>query len=190
MNKLNKSRIFFGINVSHTLKNAISMLSSTIEGEYKDIKWVTGTNLHLTLFFIGNLHEDKIETMKNEIKNIFLSESFEMTIEGTGVFPNPSNPKVFWLGINKGKEKLELIHGKLEEKIVHFKENQYKEKFVPHITIGRINTEGRRSKRNIGNFLNALYEPIKIDVNSVQLYESKLYPEGPIYTMLDEFILT
>ena len=186
---LNKSRIFFGINVSHTLKNTISMLSSTIEGEYKDIKWVTGTNLHLTLYFIGNLHKNKIEIMINEIKNISLSESFQMSIEGTGIFPNPTNPRVFWLNINKGKQKLEMIHSKLEKKIVRFKENQYIEKFVPHITIGRINRKGKRSKGNTGNFLNALYEPIKIDVNSVQLYESKLYPEGPIYTMLDEFIL-
>ena len=82
MNSSTKSRLFFGINVSHTLKNTINMVSSTIEGEYKDLKWVTGTNLHLTLYFIGYLQKSKIENMINEIKNISLSESFEMSIAG------------------------------------------------------------------------------------------------------------
>ena len=50
-----KSRLFVGIDVSHLLKDVIDMTSSTIECERNDIKWNTGTNLHITLLFLGDI---------------------------------------------------------------------------------------------------------------------------------------
>lgn len=167
----------------------MSMISSTIETGYKEIKWITGTHLHITMAFLGNVNQSRIPVLIKKIKETSLVEPFEMSVEGTGVFPNDSFPRVFWLDINNGKHGLEGLQKRLDRIVMDFKENPRKERFVPHITIGRIHPGANPSKLNISNFLNALYEPIKIDVNSVQLYESKLTPEGPIYTILEKFPL-
>ena len=56
---------------------------------------------------------------------------------------------------------------------------------MPHITIAKI----RRSQRKIDvlSFLNIVYSPIELDINSICLYESILLPEGAQYTVLTEF---
>ena len=38
-------------------------------------------------------------------------------------------------------------------------------------------------------FLNSVYSKIELDVNSISMYESKLFPEGTQYTVLDTFPL-
>ena len=38
-------------------------------------------------------------------------------------------------------------------------------------------------------FLNTVYSPIELDINSICLYESKLFPEGAQYTVLNSFPL-
>lgn len=184
-----RSRLFLGIDVSYKLKDLMSMISSTIESGFKEIKWITGTHLHITLAFLGNVEKSRVPELIQKIKDTSLVEPFEMKVEGTGVFPNESFPRVFWLDISQGRHELEGIHNRLEQATMPYKENQRTERFIPHITIGRLQTKANHQKLNITNFLNALYEPIRIDVNSVQLYESNLRPEGPIYTVLEKFSL-
>ena len=116
-------------------------------------------------------------------------ESFEISIERTGVFPNEIYPKVYWLGVEKGKHYLEGLHNSLNkilDSYIHFKDINM---FVPHITIGRSTSILNYKNLNIQNYLNTLYSPISLNVNSIGLYESKLCSEGPSYTLLEKFIL-
>ena len=89
------SRLFIGIDMSHLLKDAINMTSSTIDCNKKGIKWNTGTNLHITLLFLGNVEKSLIPNIVKNIKNLYLVEPFKISIEATGVFPNQIYPKVF-----------------------------------------------------------------------------------------------
>jgi len=183
------SRLFVGINISHLLKDVITMTSSMIECEKKAIKWNTGTNLHITLSFIGNVDQAVIPDIINKIKSLYLTEPFKISIEKTGVFPNVIYPKVFWLGIEEGKHYLEGLHNSLNKILDKYIISKSQEIYVPHITIGRSTSILNYKNLNIQNFLNTLYTPIAINVNSIGLYESKLQPEGPIYTLLEDFTL-
>lgn len=184
-----KSRLFVGIDVSHLLKDVIDMTSSTIECERNDIKWNTGTNLHITLLFLGDIDRSLIPKIINTINDSYLVEPFKISIESTGVFPNQLYPKIFWLGIKKGSQYIEGLHNGLEKNLKQFLIIKNNNLFVPHITIGRANSNMNYKKLNIQNYLNTLYDPIRIDVNSIGLYESKLCPEGSNYTLLNKFNL-
>ena len=183
------SRLFIGINISHLLKDVILMTSSMIECEKKAIKWNTGTNLHITLSFIGNVDQVAIPDIIKKIESLYLTDPFKISIEKTGVFPNEIHPKVYWLGIEEGKHYLEGLHNSLNKILDKYITSKSKEMFVPHITIGRSTSILNYKNLNIQNFLNTLYSPITINVNSIGLYESKLQPEGPIYTLLEDFTL-
>ena len=183
------SRLFIGINISHLLKDVIKMTSSTIECEKKAIKWNTGTNLHITLSFLGNVNQSSITHIIKKINSLYLVEPFNISIEKTGVFPNESYPKVYWLGIDEGKYYLEGLHNSLNKILYEYIPSKGQDIFVPHVTIGRSTSIINYKNLNIQNFLNTLYNPMSINVNSIGLYESKLQPEGPIYTLLENFTL-
>tara|TARA_Y100001935_G_scaffold106424_1_gene88343 strand:- start:32 stop:595 length:564 start_codon:yes stop_codon:yes gene_type:complete len=184
-----KSRLFIGIDVSHSLKDTINMTSSTIECEKRDIKWNTGTNLHITLLFLGNIEKSLLPKIVKNINNSYLVEPFKISIESTGVFPNQIYPRTFWLGIKKGRQYIEGLHNGLEKKLKKFISIKQNNLYVPHVTIGRSNSTLNYNKLNIQNYLNTLYDPITLYVNSIGLYESKLCPEGSNYTLVNKFDL-
>jgi 2'-5' RNA ligase len=66
-------------------------------------------------------------------------------------------------------------------------ENDPKKTFPPYITIGNI--LNNFVKIDVLPFLNTVYSPIELSVNSICLYESKLFPEGAKYRILNEFPL-
>ena len=77
----------------------------------------------------------------------------------------------------------------LNGSVGQYRSNKENKIYNPHITIGRSINEYNNDDINISNYLNSFYNPINIDVNSIYLYESKLGPKGPIYTILETFTL-
>ena len=66
-------------------------------------------------------------------------------------------------------------------------ENDPKKTFTPLITIGNI--LNNFVKIDVLPFLNTVYSPIELSVNSICLYENKLFPEGAKYRIPNEFPL-
>ena len=66
-------------------------------------------------------------------------------------------------------------------------ENDPKKIFPPYITIGNI--LNNFVKIDVLPFLNTVYSPIELDINSVCLFESKLFQEWGKYRILNEFPL-
>ena len=115
------------------------------------------------------------------------SNDFQLTITGTGVFPSSKSPKVLWLGISKGVDELTLLQSQVENSVTEFKDHYENNTFTSHISIAKIRR--LHAKIDVLPFLNSVYSPIELDVNSVCLYESQLFPEGAQYTVLETFPL-
>ena len=94
---------------------------------------------------------------------------------------------MLWLGIGEGVGELTSIHFLIEKSITKFRKYHQKMIFTPHITITKIRRMHR--KFDVLPFLNTVYSPIKLDVNSIYLYESQLLPKGAQYSILNAFPL-
>ena len=186
----NSRRVFVGIDLSRKFSHLITMLRTTVGEQDGDIKWVSGKNLHLTLSFLGNIDNSKIDFLIADLKEVMKLPSFTLSVDGTGIFPDSETPKVLWLGIEDGHDELSSAQSIIDELSFGFKEIQREEKFIPHITIGRINHAKKNTKFDVTTFLNAVYSPIEIPINIVNLYESYLTPDGPRYKILAEFPLS
>ena len=183
-------RVFVGIDLSRKFSQLIPMLRTTVREQDGDIKWISGKNLHLTLSFLGNIDDSKIDSLITDLQEVKKFPEFTLSVRGTGIYPSSEAPKVFWLGIEQGYDELSNINGIVEELSSKYKEIQREEKFVPHITIGRIKSAKKSAKFNATTFLNAVYSPIEIYVNTINLYESCLTPDGPRYKIIAEFPLS
>lgn len=148
------------------------------------IKWVEDWNLHITLFFIGNIDENIIDEIGNKLTdNLGKIKSFTLSSEGVGVFKNVYKPKILWFGIRQS-ENLTNLKLAVDKVISSFGFTIEERDFKPHLTIGRV-----RFIKNKDKIKNALekYKEVEIQdfsINEVIFYESKLTPKGPVYEVL------
>ena len=57
-------------------------------------------SFHLTLLFLGEIPEEKIERINKELSKISF-EPFDMKTKDLGVFPNKNKINVLWLGFHE-----------------------------------------------------------------------------------------
>lgn len=182
-----KKRLFIGIPAGREIKPILTDIQSLIQYNPVHIRWVPPRNIHMTLFFLGNIFLDEIPHLAQTIKNVINVNHFKVSIETTGVFPSIRAPRIFWLGVGNTQQKLTKLYKQIEKAMISFKGSKKKEGFIPHITIGR--TTRSYGKIDVLPFLKYVYSPIQLDVNSVALYESQLLSQWTEYKVLTEFQL-
>jgi len=135
-------------------------------------------NLHLTLKFLGEISEEKIEEVKKKLKEIKLKR-FEVSLKEFGVF-NENFVRIIWIHLSGAEELQKEIDSKLENLI------EQERRFMSHITIARVKSCDRKK----------LIEEVKkmslegeFYVESFELVCSELTESGPIYTILEKFKL-
>jgi 2'-5' RNA ligase len=172
-------RAFLGIPVPDELKPRIESIQDNFFDF--DIKFVEKENLHFNLKFFEEISNEDVEKVKKIVEDICKQfQSFEIKIAGVGAFPSMNYARVVWLGVKDGYQNLaslaEMIENALES--LGF---ESKEKFVPHLTLGRV-----RSGRNKNEMIVLLkeledIEVGKMNIDKIILFQSKLSPNGPVY---------
>lgn len=182
-------RTFIAIEIEEPLRKEFSFLQNELRKSQADVKWVEPKNMHLTLKFLGETKEEKVEKIKEVLKKLTQElRPFEITFCNLGAFPNLSSPRVIWIGIDKGKEELTKLARGIEEHLEELGFPKEKRPYSGHLTLGRI-----RSMRNKENLKKIIEEKMgfqaenELYVNRIVFFRSELKPSGPIYTKLAEF---
>jgi 2'-5' RNA ligase len=148
-----------------------------------EIKLVEKENLHITLRFLGEIPQNRINDVAKALSNIKMSK-FQIKLKGVGVFPDLARPRVLWVGVSDGIEELKKLATTVRQAVDRFAENREDREFVAHLTVGRI-----KSSRNIERLQEFVARYANVDfgvitVDKIKLKKSVLTPRGPIYTDL------
>lgn len=146
-------------------------------------KFVEKDNLHLTLKFLGEVGEDKVEEIVGKLKEIKL-KSFEVEVGKLGVFPSRDHINVIWLDILPG-EKVKEINESINN-VLGMSEDR---EFVSHLTTARVKSV--KNKEKLIEELDKLhFKKLNFDVKEFILMKSQLTPFGPIYRIIEKFKLS
>ncbi|MEN3013986.1 MAG: RNA 2',3'-cyclic phosphodiesterase [Endomicrobiia bacterium] len=185
-------RTFIAVELDEEVKQKIDtfIFKTYREIDKNKISWVKKENLHITLKFLGEIDEKQVLTVKNVLKEILQSkESFNISFEGLGVFPKINSPRVIWIGIKEGKDKLKTLADLIESELS--KEGFPKEtkEFTAHLTIARVKQIKRINEivDYIEKYKNQIFGTNK--VTHITFFQSILKPEGPEYIVIDKFRL-
>ncbi len=158
------------------------------------VRWVQTNGIHLTLKFLGDVAVDRVPDFERALEAVAChAPRSTFTVEGLGCFPNPSRPRVVWIGVQEPSDRLAALQDGVEEAMSHFGFQPEGRGFSPHLTLGRI---GRRASRDdatqVGRAVAALTTgPLgEVHVSKFALIRSTLKPTGAEYTTLSEFRLS
>jgi 2'-5' RNA ligase len=154
-----------------------------------NVKLVEPENIHITLKFLGDTPEEQIDDIYEIISSTVAEiKPFEITMKGTGVFPNESYLKVIWVGISP-VDIIASISKTLDEKLATLGFKKEKKNFSPHLTIGRVRSAKNKNEliKVIEKYKETTFKTFQ--VSSIKLKKSQLTPQGPIYSNLKEVFL-
>ena len=109
-----------------------------------------------------------------------------LTVAGWGMFPSQSRPRVLWVGLPQGREKLSQVAEVLERGLIEAGFGPEDRPWKPHLTLGRF-----KSLRGLPQLLKALAkegEQVygRIQADRLTLFQSQLQRSGAVYTALRE----
>jgi len=175
------ARIFLAIDLPKDLIKAIEKEQLKWKETGAGVKWVSPPQIHLTIKFIGEITEARLKQLIEATQQICEQmEGFVLSLEGTGAFPSPKRPKVFWLGVSGELDKLHALQSAIESGLEKIGFPREKRKFSPHITIAR--TKRDKNLHKLCRQMAASKLPSSnFRVNEVVIYQSILGPQGPKY---------
>jgi len=130
-------RLFTAIEFDAQLRSKISKIQSELRQYCEKGHFTREDNFHLTLIFLG---ERKLTELQNIISALELSvqglEPFKLKIAEPGSFTKASR-KILWLGLSGALQDLSRLYARLENCLVEKQVISQRQKYSPHITIGR-----------------------------------------------------
>lgn len=171
-------RLFIAIDISINLKKEILDLQSKIT--FGRIISVSKDNLHITLKFLGEVKDSK--DIISKLENIDF-QSFSISADKVGFFPNENFINVVWVGFEDSK-KLIKLQQKVEEVLPDFKKDY---NFVPHVTIARVKYLSSEERDKLKKIKSKSITKKSFNISSFKLIKSVLTIDGLVYEVMKEF---
>jgi len=157
----------------------------------RDVGWVNPGNLHLTVKFLGNVVQDRIDAIVSALTGAVEGlGAFDAAIRGLGAFPSLTRPRVIWAGVAEGAGAMVEVARRVDEALVAVGFAREARPFSPHTTLGRVRRPGPNPALASALRAQEASEFGRIHVGGVRLMRSELSPRGARYTELATAVLT
>lgn len=186
---MEKKRIFLALPIEPVdpVVKRMKQLQNQLQNDYR-IKWVKSENLHLTLLFFGEVDVKQIPKLIEIIRLSVQSTSpFSFSFLGPGIFKKGKEPRVLWLGIEATNSLIDLKKA-LDHSMSALDFHSEEKAFLPHLTLGRF-LPNQEISPVLDDAVKGIQhsEAIEYKVSKLILFESRLFPEGPIYCPVEVF---
>lgn len=146
------------------------------------LRWTAPEKMHLTLAFLGDVEPARLGEVRTAVE-VAAGEvpSFPVELNGLGAFPRIEGPRVLFIGLTRGADRLEALARAQREALPADLRPDARKGFHPHLTIAR----PKRPPR--GEEMRALQSELapwrwRFEATELALVESVLDPAGARYT--------
>lgn len=149
---------------------------------WRDEKWVPTPNLHVTLAFLGDVDDDRLDVVESAIDEA-MSSSRQFTLVPTSIEPRPSASRasMLWMAYDDPDGGCSELASSLSVPLERAGFTFERRRFVPHLTLVRARKRRRGPRLDCTAAERARFgvsDPV------VSLYSSRLSPGGASYTRL------
>jgi 2'-5' RNA ligase len=138
-------------------------------------------NLHLTLKFLGEITDDKLEKAKEALGKVEFGK-MKLKLGRIGAFNYKGKPRIAWVKL-EGKE-IYALQKKIDDALAGLFPKE--ERFMGHLTIARI--KYAEDKKSFSDKLKSIHiKPIEFEAREFKLKKSELGRIGPVYTDIEKY---
>ncbi len=145
------------------------------------LKAVEAGNIHLTLKFLGEIDDEQVKRISEDMAFLGDIWVFSVFMNGIGAFPSVKRPRVIWIGINESGT-LRRIWAEIEDISERAGIKRDIQDFSPHITLARV--KDFKNSWKVGDFIEKHREDSfgELPIEEIKLKKSVLTRQGPIYS--------
>jgi 2'-5' RNA ligase len=116
-------------------------------------------------------------------------DQFTLSLTTLGAFPNLANPKVVWVGVDKGKKECIELAKRIDDNLLRLGFPIEQKEFIPHLTLGRV--KSARGRNELSKLISKLKTQVfgEMNVGEIEVMGSQLTPKGAIYNTLHKLPL-
>ena len=174
-------RLFVAIRPPREIRDLILRTMGGISGA----RWQSDDQLHLTIRFIGEVDRHLADDVHAALGGVH-HPRFEIALNGIGAFDRRGQAEAVWAGVAPHAP-LETLHKKVDQAIARVGIEPEQRAYLPHITLARL----KRGSGPIGNLLEQSggLTSAPFSVDHFALFESKLTPDGAVYSIVERYPL-
>ena len=178
-------RLFLAVEISDTVRAAAAEAADALRHRIDvDARWISPGNLHITLWFFGEVADAQVRALTSALDTPLPVAPFEIELGGLGAFPPKGPPRVLWLGVRSGHDRLAALHRELAARLSVLGFEPERRGFSAHLTLARVR-ELRPTAGGNSALRRALTEAPAAGghspVTHVTLFRSRLSPKGASY---------
>jgi RNA 2',3'-cyclic 3'-phosphodiesterase len=179
-------RLFLALDIPDAVRRALRELMARLKPECAGARWVRPEGMHVTLKFLGETDDAKIDSIRAALSSIHSGQAVESDFRGIGFFPNEFHPRVVWCGI-EASPNLPQLAADVDRALQPLGFPAESRPFTPHLTLARFNShKGLDTLVRAANNLKS-YEFGSARSSEFHLYQSVLKPSGAEYARLATF---
>jgi RNA 2',3'-cyclic 3'-phosphodiesterase len=177
-------RLFIGIELPDVLRYNVAAVASRVREDITraapdaQIRWVPPSNLHITVWFLGEVRDPRVEPLVAALTPPLDTRTFPLRIGGGGAFPRTGAPRAIWLGLTTGREGLISVHEQLRGRLVPLGFAPEARPYSPHLTIARVKEALPRDARAMRDLL----REVAADVGECEVRCATLFVSRPTRT--------
>lgn len=179
-------RLFVALEIPENVKDQVFEHCYKATEKQSELRWEPKEKIHLTLKFIGEVNEEFLPKIKEEINFVENYTSFACTISKFGFFFRDKQAKILWCNLETDESLFSLVD-ELNNRLEKFDIEIEKRKFKGHLTLSRIKLPV--SEELIQYVKRFSFKPIKFTADRISLIQSVLKPYGSEYKVLKNYEL-
>ena len=183
-------RLFCALPVPVAVQDELLATSNSLRNELfaPSVSWVKAGNFHLTLSFLGDVEDSRVDELAAHLRLACRDLScFELECRGLGCFPTLSRPRVIWAGLRDAESQLSQLQKRVAAACAPFAQKR-EERFSGHITLGRVR---QGSRIDLASAIERNRDTVfgTWTVSEVELVSSDLSQSAPRYSVLGRVLL-
>lgn len=182
-------RIFIALDIPAEIREHMLQYTERARSLAPEARWARPEGLHVTLKFIGEVIDAKVEEIKTALAAV-KTVPFAVKFESVGFFPSPKSPRVFWIGVEGGPalSQLAALIDDATNKLGFAKEERA---YSPHLTLARAASGPgtHHELRPLASLLESEAPPQfgTMSAREFFLYQSRPQRGGAKYTKLQRY---
>ena len=179
-----KTHFFFALTLPDHVKEELDMRLEKLKLAFPFKKWLHYADYHITMAFLGDAPDLKRTEAMNLVKAALENETtFELSLDGIGIFGRPEQPRILWAGVEL-EQRLFDIQAKVYQACLNAGFKLDSKPFKPHITLARKFTGEFFSFEKASELI--AFEKMQFQASKITLYQTHIGASPsyePIYSI-------